>query len=73
MRNPRSQKSDAEIALREARQKARTCYRCGEPGHVIRNCPQHALATIDAKAITRDEADDDDAQAALYAAMYAAD
>ncbi len=73
VRNPRRPKTDAEVALREARQKTITCYMCGEPGHVIRNRPQHALATIEAEAITRDEADDAAAQAALYAAMYAVD
>ena len=73
MRNPRRPKTGAELALRKARQKAKTCYRCGEPGHAISNCPQRALAAIEAEAITRDEADDDADQAALYAAMQAAD
>jgi hypothetical protein len=35
--------------------------------------PQRPLAAIEAKAITRDEADAAADQAALYAAMYAAD
>ncbi len=73
VQNPRTPKTGAELALREAHQKARTCYRCSEPGHVIRNCPQHALATIEAEANTRDEADDAATQASLYVAMYAAD
>ena len=73
VRNPTRPKTDAELSPREARQRARTCYRCGEPGHAIRNCPQRALTAIEAEAITRDEADDAADQAALYAAMYAAD
>ena len=73
VQNPRRQKTDAEIALREARQKAGTCYKCGEPGHAIRYCPQRALAAIETEAITKDEVDDAAAQAALYAAMYAAE
>jgi hypothetical protein len=73
VRNPRRPKTDAEIALREARQKAITCYMCDEPSHVIKNCPHQALATIEANSITRNEVDDAAAQAALYAAMYGAD
>jgi hypothetical protein len=63
--------TDAEKEIRVARQRAGTCYKCGEAGHAIRNCPRHALAAIKIEAATRDEIDDAAAQAAMYAAHYA--
>ena len=63
--------TDAEKEVRVARQRAGTCYKCGEAGHAIRNCPRQALAAIEIEAATRDEIDDAAAQAAMYAAHYA--
>ena len=62
---------DAEKEVRKTRQMASTCYKCGEAGHAIRNCPRQAIATIEIVADTRDEIDDDAPQAAMYAAHYA--
>jgi len=63
--------TDAEKKIREARQRAGTCYKCGEAGHAIGNCPRQALAALEIEAATRDEIDDAAAQAAMYAAHYA--
>ena len=70
-RKPWRLMTDAEKTLREARQRAGTCYKCGEAGHAIRHCPHQALAAIEIDAVTRDEIDDAAAQAAMYAAHYA--
>ncbi len=53
-----------------ARQRAGTCYKCGEAGHAIRSCPHQALAAIEIEAATRDAIDDVAAQATIYAAHY---
>ncbi len=63
--------TDAEKEVREARQRAGTCYKCGEAGHAIRNCPRQALAAIEIDEATRYEIDDAVAQAAMYAAHCA--
>ena len=47
---------------RERRAETRTCYKCGTVGHIIKNCPQFALAAI---------GDEEDDESALYeAALY---
>ncbi len=63
--------TDAEKEVREARQRAGTCNKCGEAGHAIRNCPRQALAAIEIDAATRDDIDEAVAQAAMYAVHYA--
>ena len=63
--------TDAEKEVREARQRVGTCYKCGEAGYAVRNCPRQALAAIEIEAATRDEIDDAATQAAMYAAHYA--
>ncbi len=60
--------TDAEKEIREARQRAVTCYKCGETGHRVRQYPHQPLDAIEIEAIKRDEFDDDIAQAAMYAA-----
>ncbi len=63
--------TDAEKEIREARQRAGTCCKCGETEHQARQCHQQALIAIEIEAIKRDEFDDDAAQAVMYAAQYA--
>jgi hypothetical protein len=63
--------TDAEKKIREARQRADTCYKCGKTGHRVRQCPHQALAAIEIEAIKKTELDDDAAQAAMYAAQFA--
>jgi hypothetical protein len=62
---------DTKEEVCEARQRADTCYKCGEAGHTIRNCPRQALVVIGIEAAARDEIDDAADQAARYAAHCA--
>jgi hypothetical protein len=43
--------TEAEKKIREARESAGTCYKCGETGNRVRQCPHQALATIEIEAI----------------------
>jgi len=68
---PRRLLTVAEKAVHEARQNICTRYKCDEMRHGVRQFPLQALDAMEAKAIKKDEIDDDDAQAAMYAAKYA--
>ena len=63
--------NDAEKMVREARQRAVTCYKCGDVGHGVRNCPHKALAAIEINTMKRDEIDDAADEAAMHIAHYA--
>jgi hypothetical protein len=61
---------DAKKAVREARQRAGTCFACVEIGHRARQCPRQALTKIEIQAIKRDDFDGDAAQVTMYATHY---
>jgi hypothetical protein len=62
--------TDAEKEIRKTRQRAGTCYTCGENWHRARQFPRQALAAIEIKAIKRDKFNDDAAEAAMYVVQY---
>jgi hypothetical protein len=57
--------------IREAREKARKCYKCGEVGIGVRHFPYQSLAAIETETIKRDETNDAATKIAIYAARYA--